>query len=213
MSMTQTPSSLPILYISEQLNRWLDQHGFGDNLAFRAELERAIDHYTDQYQKFRSLDRPNALSAVFNSIEEFHDRIDSNANIQCKKGCSFCCHISVSITADEAHFIGQFCKKNNIKISKKYLKHQLSIHEKEIPLSSASACVFLKDKTCTIYPARPLNCRKHMVVTEPKYCNTKLTDNSQAINYFDLSTEKLIAGVFNSSPVDRMPKQLLPYSK
>lgn len=200
--------------ISGSLNEWLVQNNLRNDLQFMADLEKRIDYYSEQYKQTKDINAMGTLAGFHALIDENIDKIDNEtkSQIKCKKGCSFCCHIPVTISEAEADFIGYYSKKNNIRISKKYLKKQLRIPESEIYLSPVSACVFLKDKICSIYPARPLNCRKYLVFSDPLLCNAK-RGLEKPLNYFDYNIEAIISGVFSCSPVGRLPEMLLPYSK
>lgn len=153
------------------------------------------------------------------AIKFLHDAIDAVMDeervpsITCRKGCSFCCHINVTLFEWEAEYISQYCRHNNIAISQNYLKKQLSVHAQKISYTEFSACVFLKDNICSIYSARPVACRMHMVMTEPQLCDTKQV-GVQRVGYaistrggFLQSILAMAAGKYG-----RMPRMLLPYS-
>ncbi|MCL1865582.1 MAG: YkgJ family cysteine cluster protein [Spirochaetes bacterium] len=69
-------------------------------------------------------------------------------SINCKKGCDYCCMLE-SVFPIEAYIIYSSPIDMNI-ICESYTSN-----EKE------ETCVFLKDKICTIYSARPVICRTH----------------------------------------------------
>jgi Fe-S-cluster containining protein len=82
------------------------------------------------------------------------DRLYSYANgfAACKKGCSYCCHLSIPIYAFEARFIGESIKVNPVE-----LKH--NIRRDSNKFSEKTPCTFLVNNECSIYENRPLACR------------------------------------------------------
>jgi Fe-S-cluster containining protein len=69
-------------------------------------------------------------------------------SINCKKGCSDCCTLE-SIFSIEAYMI--YSSQIDARV----------ISESYISNKREEACVFLKDKSCAIYPVRPVICRTH----------------------------------------------------
>lgn len=202
------------MFITGNLADWLRQTGFGADLKFRLQLEKMIEHYSDQFLKASGINKLSAIKGFYSLIDENINNIGSEvkAKIQCKKGCSYCCHIPVTISKAEADYIGYYCKKNKIRISKKYLKSQLRIPESEIAYTANSACVFLQNKICSIYEARPFDCRRYLIFSDPKICNVKAGKNKPE-GYFDYNIDAIISGVFSRSEPGRLPEMLLPYAK
>lgn len=101
-------------------------------------------------------------------VEKTETKGKISQNIQCSKGCGYCCYAQVSITPPEAIFIGNYIQanyslnktdqlfkkiKNNIALTKgKSLEERISIWEK-------TPCIFLYDNECDIHPVRPFICR------------------------------------------------------
>ncbi len=99
---------------------------------------------------------------------------DNYNKIQCKKKCSHCCSIEVSITDEEADLLLKVAKDKNIKINTKRLKRQAShFSENWHKLGPKDMkCVFLKEKECSIYDYRPSVCRTYFVTNEQMLCDT-----------------------------------------
>ncbi len=97
-------------------------------------------------------------------IEQFleHCKVEGS-NLDCKKGCGFCCHQSVFMLPYEAFYL--FSKyKGEIKVNqfkqrileKDAVTSQMKINEF---LTYNKPCPFLVDNVCSIYDARPMACR------------------------------------------------------
>lgn len=195
-------------YITERLRMRIAEN----DLAFRLEIESALTYYYESYQKVKILSE-NQIATFYNLIDELIEGISpiDKAALQCKKGCSFCCHYNVDVSEDEAAYIAKLCKAQNITINKKYLKKQLRVTPADFSTSPVSACVFLKNNLCSIYAARPLNCRKYYVFTNPLLC--KPDSKVQVGSCFSALIECLISAVHTSSTVHRLPQAMLPYSR
>lgn len=200
------------IFTTKKLNDKLNEPG----IPFEAQAlaQKSIINYSRQFKLSCTFNGPLKSVADTNKlIDQLITETEVREKFRCRKGCSFCCHMNVTISKDEAEHIGDYCKKNNIKISKKYLKKQLLESVEDIAFSPVSACVFLENNLCKIYDARPFACRHHFVYSDPDKCNVKKHGHMEVAFYFDIEAECLIAGAWNHSPVDRMPQLLLPYSK
>jgi len=82
------------------------------------------------------------------------------AEFACTPGCSTCCELQ-SVNLLEAFVIADHCSRGS------------SRDRKGLGISSApprpdSACPFLADNRCRIYPARPIICRTHGLLLKSK---------------------------------------------
>jgi Fe-S-cluster containining protein len=87
--------------------------------------------------------------------------------VQCKKGCSYCCHFRVDVSANEVFAISDYMKS---KLSDEEFDHHLEKakeNKKKMAMLSQSkrivtnvACPLLVDNACSIYEMRPAMCRK-----------------------------------------------------
>jgi Fe-S-cluster containining protein len=83
----------------------------------------------------------------------------------CKKGCSNCCRIPISVTELDVYFI-----ERSLRIKRNKIK--LAILP-EIP------CPFLVSNSCSIYMYRPFVCRKNVTFdNSAKWCHAKLGANA-----------------------------------
>ena len=72
----------------------------------------------------------------------------------CRKGCSACCRMNVTISSVEAERLAAASGRRMARVSRP-LQHPLKKF-------SGVACPFLIDDTCSVYEARPFACRMHM---------------------------------------------------
>lgn len=94
------------------------------------------------------------INELYDKIGNFEENLSpiQKEKTHCRKGCSQCCMVSLSVFEIEANHIRSWF--HSLSPEKKLALKE--IWKKE---SSSSACAFLKDDACTIYEARPLICR------------------------------------------------------
>lgn len=127
---------------------------------------------------------------------------------------AYCCHQNVEICEAEAKIIGQYCKEENIIIPKSYLQEQLKYNKDQIAQVDCSACVFLKNNRCSIYPVRPTACRTYYVQTPIEYCDTKKYKGHVIGQNSNPLAEMIKMALFDvGGKSGRMPKMLIKYSK
>ena len=181
-----------------------------DNRAAIDEILNLINAYRYQLGKFRNRDRTGTIKEVYKAIDKYFDNApeENKKGIQCKAGCTFCCFIDVDISEDEAAIILDYCNENGIEIDKVYLEKQAAVGRKKY--SELSRCVFLKeDNLCSIYPVRPIACRKHWVKTDPSLCDFSKNIINQVGGYFDINTEILASALLNAENTGRFEKMML----
>jgi len=173
------------------------------------QILKLINGYRDQLAKLRRRNRIGTIKEVYKVIDGFFTNApeENKKGIQCKTGCTHCCFIDVDISADEAAVIINYCNENAIEIDKEYLEKQAVVGRKKY--SELSRCVFLKDNLCSIYPVRPIACRKHWVKTDPSLCDFSENIINQVGGYFDINTEILASAVLNAETTGTFEKMML----
>lgn len=74
--------------------------------------------------------------------------------VACRKGCSYCCHMNVTITKDEAAQISRAAGRRVAQL--------VASIQHEPTKFAGHACPFLsQDGLCSVYEHRPLACRLH----------------------------------------------------
>lgn len=92
--------------------------------------------------------------------------------ITCSKGCSFCCNSEIALSSFEASYIFSCIKQFNLPVNYAQLVKLNSVENiNDLTFSQRTCPLLTKDKTCGVYERRPLICRIHSVVNNPKYCN------------------------------------------
>lgn len=144
----------------------------------KRQIYDAIDKYIEDYQMLKSESGgPMAALTYMIKVQESIDKLLSSSNapkIACKKGCSFCCHMQVHITEDEAMLLAVSVKRKKISYDKKRLKKQSLYSEGQWKNKTfkEKRCVFLnQDNHCVAYEYRPINCRKLLASSPREYCD------------------------------------------
>lgn len=87
-----------------------------------------------------------------------HDIAEMDA-IACAKGCSWCCHLPVGVTAPFALAIAAHVREGRAAMTQEEARARL-LHRLNEPSPAAfRPCAFLNDGLCAIYDIRPLACR------------------------------------------------------
>ncbi len=150
----------------------LMEHSSDEEIEMLLEM---IVHYTAEFQRiatdFPEGDIASVLYAVYDFADGHKETPPDDKPIRCKKGCSHCCNIQVTMTPAEATIIQEWCAENNIPISYGQLKKQRDLQADTHAKSEHRQCVFLKNHECSIYKVRPFACRNYFVVSEPKFCD------------------------------------------
>ena len=173
------------------------------------QILKLINGYKDQLRNLSAKNNIETIKEVYKAIDNFFNTApdENKKEIQCKAGCTACCFIDVDVSADEAAAIVNYCNENAIEIDKEYLEKQAAVGRKKY--SELSRCVFLKDDLCSIYPVRPIACRKHWVKTDPALCDFSKNIINQVGGYFDVNTEILASAVLNVGEMGSFEKMML----
>ena len=121
---------------------------------------------SDFLQKITSFyEEAKVISQI--SINSFSKNNKNDIAIACQRGCSFCCHLKVMVTAPEFHIISNYIQetfpKEKIKALKTTLRKTVSEKNRCADLAERLAiqCSFLENNACSIYEARPFTCRAY----------------------------------------------------
>lgn len=194
-------------------NHLLKQHyGEIDNLL------KIYNHMLKAYKEVQAKEgQVIAVLSAYKTIDSYID--DELARTSHKISClnctaGYCCHQNVEICETEAKVIAQYCRENKIPIPRQHLQQQLVYSRENISQAGCSACVFLKDNRCSIYPVRPVNCRNYLIVTPIEHCDTK-NHKGMKVASLPITPAEIIKSVLfdEGGKAGRMPKMLIKYSK
>jgi hypothetical protein len=173
------------------------------------QILKLINGYKEQLKNLRAKNNVATIKEVHKAIDNFFNNApaENKKDIKCKTGCTACCFIDVDVSFDEVTAIINYCKQNEIEIDKEYLEKQAAVGRKKY--SEVSRCVFLKEDMCTIYPVRPIACRKHWVKTDPIFCDFSQNIAHPVGRYFDINTEILASAVLNAGGTGSFETMLL----
>lgn len=137
---------------------------------------------------------------------------NNSANIRCKSQCSNCCHISVSVSSDEAEAIMREVRRQGRKLDTARLRLQMT-HTPETWADMEKEdmrCVLLGDDgNCTVYDVRPTACRKFFVVNDPELCDSKKYRGQETAVWYSLKAEVMDSAAMTVFHCEPLPTQLL----
>ncbi|HMD00585.1 MAG TPA: YkgJ family cysteine cluster protein [Ferruginibacter sp.] len=180
-----------------------------ENAPYVQQVLSMLEGYTNQLKQLKTINRFETVKEVYKAVDGFFDKApeETKKNIQCKAGCTACCFIDLDISREEAALIVNYCRENDIEIDKEYLTKQVSIGRR--PSNGMSRCVFLKDNLCSIYPVRPVSCRKHFVNSDPALCDASKNAVDKVDRYFDINSEILASALLNVDVTEKLEAALL----
>lgn len=178
-----------------------------DQMDTDPEAAQAMDNYIDSFKDFHDAFEmmPRNTTTAKHTMEEF-DKLASHVvkaytlkygynPVTCKKGCSACCHINVNVSPREADLMVSFVRSQNIRLEKNKVLAQADKMPDEFHRLDweTKACPFLSDAgECKVYRFRPLSCRKYLVASDPKICDTR-TSMGDPLTVVDPIMEAFVA--------------------
>ena len=149
----------------------------------KLEIERLV---SDFYNQIKLAEDPFTLAGRYIDciFSEARKKV-AGFNVSCSKGCWYCCQLSVLITEVEARKIVTHLREN---------RNIILIDRND------SRCPFLNEENaCSIYPVRPLICRKTLVSSDPILCNTQNGENNDVQLKTDVRVEALVSAFWQFS--------------
>ena len=103
------------------------------------------------------------INNLYNKVKEFEaaQSDEFKSKLECKKGCSQCCYVDLSVFEIEAQNIRQWYESiSDDERTEIHNKLKLSQQDRDdFAGIKKSPCHFLRNDECVIYPVRPLICR------------------------------------------------------
>jgi len=146
----------------------IDADELAERMLEPATLQAIYEDATAQLSENRTAQGLYSLvdSAIETMEQVWADLAQDEPDYACRKGCSWCCHQTVMVTAPEALLVAQYIRERFDEETVARLRDRIVQNAENIEglsnderLDHGLACVFLQDGDCSIYPARPLPCR------------------------------------------------------
>lgn len=141
---------------------------------------------------------------VQQKVDNVLNAIPHKELIQCRKGCSACCHTQVSATQDEVDLLVRKISREKIKIDKVKLAMQARFSDSyeqwmRMPYEMRG-CVFLNsDGNCKVYDDRPSVCRTNYALSNPLQCETRDGQTYEQRLLLTIEADLVVALVFEMS--------------
>lgn len=100
------------------------------------------------------------VALIYKTVDYYYKKVIAK-DAYCKRGCSWCCRVPVTVSAVEMQYI-----HDTLGIE---ANHLLKGYHKELE-PDGTPCPFLKDGECSIYESRPFNCRVFASMDDPSNC-------------------------------------------
>jgi len=113
-------------------------------------IDSRVPDIIDNYRKLCAY-----CDSVWNRVREAYPN-----EIACRKGCGICCELQ-SVNQIEAYAIRSYIVNN------KNFLNDVCINDDVVDTGdtdNTDSCPFLRQQSCTIYPARPIICRTHGLI-------------------------------------------------
>lgn len=125
-----------------------------------------------EYSRARGeIDSVGPLRALGRSQQRHDQRIASAADVgtlDCRPGCSWCCHFSVDVRAVEVFGILDYVERHFAPDAMERLRADVRVNalvlaglDETERMTRNVRCAFLVDGQCAIYPVRPQTCRNY----------------------------------------------------
>jgi Fe-S-cluster containining protein len=186
--------------------------------------------YLDGYNIGKEVDKSSSNNrSLFKASRIIYKNIDSlntsilrkaeeqGIKIDCKEGCSWCCHQVVYAITPEFELLAAYIKHSlPEEIKEKIYKRATEKHRITKKLSQEklqnykSPCPLLFDGKCVAYEARPMACRIYLSTDvstcEEYYNNPENTNNYPALMEFPLQSGRMINEGFTAALVGKTYK-------
>jgi hypothetical protein len=181
-----------------------------------AHLRAMMDRYTEQFRALGNRDVPAVAREVHGAMDDLLERDrqkdPSSGGIQCRRGCSHCCHTPVEIWPHEAALLVASVQESGVEMDRSRLERQSRFTTDTWRQQPAAdrACVFLGDDgTCKVYEFRPNACRKLLVKTDPALCDAEKHPPDSVGRWFSWEAEILESAALETFGVGLLPRLLL----
>lgn len=191
------------MFISDSLSGLLKQM----SEAQHKQTGEMLRFYCDQYNALKTVHENEEISVAnafsMNISEIMDEKVKMSPEpISCASGCSFCCYQKVDVSEAEAELVFRHALEQGFTIDFDRLSKQnveTEAEYMELPLKDRR-CVFLQQgETCVVYEHRPSACRKLVVVSPQRDCDTETNKNGLVKRLVDVEAEVIYSAIMNST--------------
>lgn len=202
--------------LSETLRLLLTQ----EDRAFGKAVGTHVDSYLEEWEKAP----PSENTAQSGSrAHQLHVLVDERMSamleerkpsITCRSGCAHCCKMQVVATSAEADLLVRYLAwaGRTLPLDKLAWQAELrGVQEWSAQPEPARTCVFLdtEQQKCTVYPLRPMACRKYLVISPAEQCDIVQHPEGEVGVIFDLDAELLATAAMTHWETGTLPAMLL----
>lgn len=178
------------------------------------------EHYEREFRAHKEAGaQPEGLAAgihdVIDGMVEHLMQTDRRApEVKCRRFCSNCCHVHVTITANEALLLHHAAQEAGAAIDRDKLARQAprKSHDWHELADADRGCVFLDQMGgCKVYEHRPSACRKYLVISDPDLCDMKKHPGGQVLNFVSIPGEIVQSAALMTFEAGNMAAMLLKH--
>lgn len=176
------------------------------------------EHYEREFHKHKMEGaQPEGMAAgIHDAIDDMVEHLMQTSpqapEVKCRRFCSHCCHVHVTITRNEALLLHHAAREAHIEIDRDKLARQAShTHTDWRDMDDADrGCVFLDQMGgCKVYEHRPGACRKYFVISDPALCDMKTHPGGNVLNFVSIPAEVVQSAALMTFETGSMPAMLL----
>lgn len=196
------------------------------------EYEKAF--YKDGYHLMASCwDEADPTESIHKALTEAYKLIDgfieellahskqSKKEVECKKGCAWCCHQAVYAGDHELTYIKRYIRDSLPETAQEEIiarakkKYNITQNLTAVELQKSShPCPLLVDKACSVYEARPMACRIYLSFNEQscllKYKNKQSPNDYPQLMEFPLKAGRMLnEGIISFLKINKIQVQEL----
>jgi len=159
---------------------------------------------------------------AYNVAHSLHGEIDASVaqtlatengqRVRCRRGCAACCHLHVSVTDAEAQLLLAGIENEGLRVNWDKARRQASRRLAdwgEQPLQERR-CIFLAhDDSCSAYEYRPAACRKYLVMSDPRRCDTARYPGGEVAVVAPVVGEVVHSAMLGAMKAGSLPRMLL----
>lgn len=131
-----------------------------------------VNEYVPMLKEILDSDGVQAMvEFAYYNADNMTKKTGLDKQIKCVKGCNFCCNSEITVSSYEASFVFSYVQQFNIPVNYKQLKKLNEVGIENLPFKQKACPLLDKQGSCSVYKIRPMICRIHSVINNPKYCD------------------------------------------